>query len=137
VLGLGALLVALSAPGAARAAGCVHDGLRRSWQVEGAAHFEHLMASGALVVPAGVDLAERQPDPGPRPVCSGPMCSSNQGVPAPPVVSPMVEPSPWALLCARPGPEPADASFLDAVDECPRPSPVAGSVFHPPRIAAA
>lgn len=130
---MAALLAVLAAPGVARAAGCVHDGLRRSWQVEGVAHFDELMASGALAAPDGVRLPERAEPTGPKPVCSGPMCSSHQGAPVPPAVSVAAEPSPWAVLLGRPGLTPADAEYLDADDDSPRPTPVAGTVFHPPR----
>ncbi|GIW85897.1 MAG: hypothetical protein KatS3mg108_0221 [Isosphaeraceae bacterium] len=134
VLGAVALLLLAVAPGVAEAAGCVHNGLRRTWQVSGVARFEALWATGALAVPEGVEVPERSEPVVPKPVCSGPMCSSHQGLPTVPAVSTAVEPGLWAFWMERPGLAPSELDFLSVCDDSPRPTLVVDTIFHPPRI---
>ncbi len=132
------LAFGLLAPASARA-GCVHDALGRSQQPAGAAHFDRLIAMGAMPMPDG-DPAPRPFEPAtpgrPRP-CSGPTCSNDSGVPPVPTATLAPASPSWAWagqLLDADGPA---SDLLPRREGLSRPVHRGPSIFHPPRTSFA
>jgi hypothetical protein len=116
-------------------AGCVHDGQSRGWRSDGVAHFDHLAASGAMMLPEGTMPPDR-PAPGrsPNRPCSGPTCSENPSAPTPPTgVSPAEGVSHWACLNDDAVSGAGMGVDLDRTDAMTKPAELTAGVFHPPR----
>ncbi len=137
-LTLVALGLWLALAGSARRveAGCVHDGLSRSQESTGAAHFNRLIATGAMPAPAEPGETPERPIPGkPRP-CSGPSCSGSGGLPSVPTATIAPASSSWAWTDGLPAADVPGSLIWPARDARSRPILRPAGIFHPPRAAA-
>jgi hypothetical protein len=116
------LAICLFAPGSAQAASCDHPSDRPSIGLD------LLKIDGALTT--------REQDQAPRPKpCNGPSCSNKS---APPSTSTSIpQPPPraelWAFGVAPLPVDPLDSSARMVEGTLERPTPLATSIFHPPR----
>jgi hypothetical protein len=130
-------VLAVCGVGSPRAlAGCVHDGVRRSWQSDGASHFVWLVEAGAIVLPTGVTRSTTSDPPKTPQPCSGPACSRDSGLPSSPPVSTSSDRHTWPWLCCALSivepegrPHPRDEARNVPLHRCT-------SIFHPPRGAS-
>lgn len=129
-----ALLVGLWLAPAAQA-GCFHPALRIGTESTGSAHFEWLIASGAMTATADQAIASGPTNTANRPErlpCNGPQCSNRDDspTPSPATISVLVDSWAWFRLIL---PEPTSGSRLNRPLEG-RLSPLgrALAIFHPP-----
>ena len=132
--------VALSTTAGSARGACVH-GISVSSRLDregnhsrgGARHFELLRQTGAIV-----DHSDETPLFGSEgsPVCSGPFCSNSSPVPLAPVLVDPPRPPQWAGLIGIPVATPISSNPLPLDADSPRPTHIAPSVFHPPRIVS-